>query len=352
VHVTDESDNASVRLLGRDRTPFLPDRLWVDGAWTSRAEDPAAWDEAARSDEAVTTQLTAGIPSSSASMPTVVNEMLVACDVQEGHRVLEIGAGTGYTAALLRDRVGVRGSVVSVEVDADIAAVARHNLEVAGVKAKIVCGDGFAGWDQGGPYDRVHVTCAVRQVPTAWLEQCPEGKIMMPWGSGFSTDRVVALDVDDGQAVGRFGAVASFMVMRAQRSRAWDAWPEGGETREVDLDWRQLDCPLGGFGEFVVGLLFRGVTHRTTADDPEAGERVLWLERDGMYASLGYGPNVVTTAAGDAGLIEDYVNAVQWWHDHGRPESAGFGLSVRADGSHAASQRVWFGSPFGVSWEH
>ncbi|UGQ09418.1 methyltransferase domain-containing protein [Yinghuangia sp. ASG 101] len=351
--MSDAPDNASVRLLGRDRTPFLPDRLWLDGAWVSRADRPARWEEAARADVAVTTQTRGVVPSSSASMPSVVADILDACAVRPGHRVLEIGAGTGYTAALLKDRVGPHGSVASIEVDPEVAARARRNLDAAGVDVEVVCGDGFAGLKRGGPYDRVHVTCAMRHVPTAWLEQCAGGRIAMPWGPAFSTDRVVALDVADGQGVGRFGAVASFMVMRAQRSRAWDAWPEGGETRPVDLglDWRRLDGPLGGFGEFVVGLLLPGVTHRTSGGDPEDGERVVWLERDGVYASVGFGAGVPTTATGDERLIRDYADAVAWWYDHGRPESAGFGLTVTADGERA-HQRVWFGSPHGPAWEH
>lgn len=345
--------NASVRLLGRDRPLFLPDKLWLDGEWVSLVEQPARWDEAARADAALTTQMRGVVPSSSASMPSVVKDILDACDVRPGHRVLEVGAGTGYTAALLKDRVGSAGSETSVEVDPEIAEAAQRNLDAAGVDVEVVCGDGFVGLKRGSPYDRVHVTCAMRHVPTVWLEQCPDGKIAMPWGPAFSTDRVVALDVADGRGVGRFGAVASFMVMRAQRSRAWDDWPEGGETRPIDLgpDWRRLDEPLGGFGEFVIGLLLPGVTHRTSGTDPEDGERVLWLERGGTYASVGFGADVPVTATGDERLLRDYANAVTWWHDHGRPEASGFGLTVTADGERAR-QHVWFGSPRGLGWAH
>ncbi|NUU26374.1 MAG: methyltransferase domain-containing protein [Streptomycetaceae bacterium] len=351
--MTDETDNASVRLLGRDRTPFLPNRLWIGGAWVSRVNDPATWEAAARADEALTTQLHGSVPSSSASMPTVVKDILDACEVRDGHRVLEIGTGTGYTAALLKDRVGARGSVVSVDVDPEIAATARRNLDAAGVDVEVVCGDGFEGLAREGPYDRVHVTCAIRHVPTAWLDQCPAGKIAMPWGPAFSTERVVALDVADGEASGRFGAAASFMVMRAQRSQAWDDWPDGGETKEISLGlgWRELDGPLGGFGEFVVGLLMPGVTHRTSGADPEDGERVLWLERGGVYASVGFGTDIATNITGDERLIREYAEAVSWWYDHGRPESGGFGLTVRSNGENAR-QHVWFGSPTDARWEH
>ncbi|MDI2132530.1 methyltransferase domain-containing protein [Yinghuangia seranimata] len=349
-----EPDNASVRLLGRDRTPFLPGRLFVDGEWITRAGDLEAWQAAARSDEAVTTQMAGAVPSSSASMPTVVKAMLDACDVHPGHRVLEIGAGTGYTAALLADRVGPTGSVVTVEVDPDVAESARRNLDATGVpNVDVVCADGFDGRPSSGPYDRVHVTCAIRHMPSAWLEQCLDGKIVMPWGPAFSTERVVSLRVRDGEAVGRFGEVASFMVMRSQRSRAWDEWPDGGETKPVSLgpDWARLDGPLGGFGEFVIGLLLPGVTHRTSGDDPAVGERVLSLERDGRYASVGFGAGVETNAAGDEALVQEYADAVRWWYDHGRPESSGFGLTVRPNGARAR-QCVWFGSPAGPSWEH
>lgn len=357
------TDNASVRLLGRDRAPFLPSVVW---AWEEsgyvrldRCEDPEGWRNAADADCFLVTQWNdgasediGGVASCSASMPTLVGRMLDVCDVRPGMRVLEIGTGTGFTAALLKDRVGSSGSVVSVEVDPALAAAARLRLDAAGVDVEVICGDGFAGWAKGGPYDRVHVTCAVRRVPTAWLEQCPQGRIMLPWGASFSrTDHVAGLDVADGAAAGRFGEAVSFMYLRSQRPGRWpDEWPEVGEPVPVEVLADEVDGPLGGFGEFVVGAMLPGVRH-LVADDDAPGVRNLWLARDETYAVLAFGDGHPTTSAGDSALVGAYLDAVQWWYDHGRPEATGFGLAVTVDGEHAR-QTVWFGSPDGPRWSH
>ncbi|WP_436773702.1 methyltransferase domain-containing protein [Yinghuangia sp. YIM S09857] len=357
------TDNASVRLLGRDRTPFLPGVVW---AWESsglvrldRREDPIEWQSAAAGDRFLITQWddgasedTGGVASCSASMPTVVVSMLDACDVRSGMRVLEIGTGTGYTAALLKDRVGDGGSVVSVEVDPVLAVEARARLDGVGVDVEVICGDGAEGWAIGAPYDRVHVTCAVRRIPTAWLDQCPQGRIMLPWGAPFSqTEHVVGLDVADGRAVGRFGDGVSFMYLRSQRPDRWpDDWPEVGEPLPAGAPGDEVGEPLGGFGEFVVGAMMPGVRH-LVADDDTPGVRDLWLARDDTYAVIAFGDGHPTTLAGDSALGRTYLDAVRWWHDHGRPEASGFGLAVVAAGERAG-QSVWFGTPDGPTWPH
>ncbi|UGQ10417.1 methyltransferase domain-containing protein [Yinghuangia sp. ASG 101] len=351
--------NATVRLLGRDRTPFLPAVVWAgdDHTRIDRDTTPEAWHEAAAADVFLVTQWNdgsgdpgTGVSSSSASMPSLVKRMLDACDVRPGHRVLEVGTGTGYTAALLKDRVGATGHVVTVEVDPDVAASARDRLYAAGVDVHVVCGDGLAAHVPDGPFDRVHVTCGIRAIPASWLDRCPAGKIMLPWGTTFSdTDFVVTLDVRDGVAEGRFHHPVAFMKARSQRSVPWGDWPTTGEAHPVDpagLSSDQLDDPLGGFGEFVIGLLLPDVEHYTSgSDSAEDGERVLWLGSKGRFASLAFGRGIPTTMAGDTALAVRYITAVRWWHDHGRPEAQGFGLRVLPTANPQAHQEIWFGAP-------
>lgn len=354
----DDTDNASVRLLGRDRTPFLPAVVWRGG--TERIdvrENPAAWHRAAAADVHLVTQWDdgaesgAGVASCAASMPTVVRQMLDACDVREGHRVLEVGTGTGFTAALLKDRVGPLGTVTTVEIDRELAAEADARLKDQGVDVEVLNADGFAGWAAGAPYDRVHVTCAVRAVPSAWLSQCPGGLVMLPWGTSFSgNDHVVALEVENGVATGRFGPGVSFMYLRSQRAARWpEDWPDVGEPVGIGVPWQEVDGPLRGFGEFVVGLRLPGVRHLLVDDDDVQGLRTLWLNRGESYAALGFGEHHPTTVAGDQELANAYLDAAHWWYDHGRPEAQGFGLRVVADGDYAR-QHVWFGSPDGPTW--
>ena len=88
----------------------------------------------------------------------------------------------------------------------------------------MVTGDGFTGHRAGAPYDRIIVTCGVREIPHAWVEQVrPGGVILTPWGTHYShQDALVRLTVGaDGTASGRFTEPAQFMKMRAQRLQ----WP-------------------------------------------------------------------------------------------------------------------------------
>ncbi len=122
--------------------------------------------------------LGAALPTSSSTMPSLMVEMLESLDVHDGHRVLEIGTGTGYNAALLSHRLGGE-HVVSIDIDPDLVQTAKRRLEELGYSPILVAGDGLAGVPQHGPYDRIISTCAVPQVPLAWIEQLAPGGAML-----------------------------------------------------------------------------------------------------------------------------------------------------------------------------
>lgn len=136
--------------------------------------------EAAYRDQAVVTKQTeSGLGLSSSSQPGIMAEMLDELGVEPGQRVLEIGAGTGYNAALLRHIVGPTGRVTTVDIDPDTAARARKALRGTGVR--VVLGDGREGYRAGAPYDRIVVTASASQVPRAWREQlAPNGLLEVP----------------------------------------------------------------------------------------------------------------------------------------------------------------------------
>jgi protein-L-isoaspartate(D-aspartate) O-methyltransferase len=119
-----------------------------------------------------------GIPLSSSSQPAIMALMLEQLELQEGMRVLEVGAGTGYNAALLSLLVGKDGRVVSVDVDAQIAAEARRALRGGGYRVRIVHADGRAGFSKAAPYDRIIVTASADVVPRAWFEQLPDDGLL------------------------------------------------------------------------------------------------------------------------------------------------------------------------------
>ena len=91
--------------------------------------------------------------------------MVEQLELRVGHSVLEIGAGTGYNAAILRELVGPTGRVVSVEIQPDVAEEARRNLERAGYgDVSVLTGDGGFGHPEGAPYDRIILTASAADI--------------------------------------------------------------------------------------------------------------------------------------------------------------------------------------------
>ncbi|PRY27640.1 protein-L-isoaspartate O-methyltransferase family protein [Pseudosporangium ferrugineum] len=128
-------------------------------------------------DDVLVTKVDGGLPVSSSSQPSLMAIMLAALDVRPGDRVLEIGAGTGYNAALL-SALGAR--VTSVDVQADVAERARAALARARVEGvRVIAADGYRGVP-GERFDRVIVTVGVAGVSPHWLAQVGPGPIIAP----------------------------------------------------------------------------------------------------------------------------------------------------------------------------
>ncbi len=119
---------------------------------------------------------------SSSSQPTIMAIMLEQLDLRPGQHVLEIGAGSGYNAALIAHIVGESGLVVTVDIDEDIVESAREHLETAGLqRVQVVCGDGGLGYAAAAPYDRIILTVKAWDIAPAWFEQLKsEGKLLVP----------------------------------------------------------------------------------------------------------------------------------------------------------------------------
>src|SRR5690606_12311496 len=166
-------DRVRAALHDVPRHVFAPPVAWTgDSDRVSKEADPEGWLDLVYGDDAIITQLDdgatdlttgAGRFTSSLSASSTVVSLLELLDVEPGHRVLDVGTGTGWTAALLSRLVG-SANVTSVEVDPAVSARAAANLERAGVAPRLIVGDGAHGWALGAPYDRVHATCAVARV--------------------------------------------------------------------------------------------------------------------------------------------------------------------------------------------
>ncbi len=115
------------------------------------------------------------------SQPYIVAFMTEALDPQPDHRVLEIGTGCGYQAAVLSLLVG---EVCSIEIVEPLAARAAETLRRLGYdKVRVRCGDGHRGWPEAAPFDSIIVTCAPEQIPEPLVEQLGEGgRMIIPVG--------------------------------------------------------------------------------------------------------------------------------------------------------------------------
>jgi methyltransferase of FxLD system len=122
-----------------------------------------------------------GMPISSSSQPAMMAEMLELLGLAPGQRVLEIGAGTGYNAAVLSQLVGAEGRVTTIDIDSGIARRAKRALRAHGFRVDVRHADGRAGFAKAQPYDRIIVTASTEQLAPAWLEQLAEGgRIIVP----------------------------------------------------------------------------------------------------------------------------------------------------------------------------
>lgn len=123
-----------------------------------------------------------GLPVSAATQPAMMAIMLGQLGLARGHRVLEIGTGTGYNAALIAHLVGSQESVVTIDVVPELVDQARANLAAAGYgRVTVVCGDGAVGVPERAPYDRIIVTAGAWDLPPQWVAQlAPAGRIVLP----------------------------------------------------------------------------------------------------------------------------------------------------------------------------
>jgi len=153
-------------------------------------------------DEAIPTKMEGGHAISSSSQPAMMAIMLEQLDVLPGQRVLEVGAGTGYNAALLGHLVGAGGQVVAIDIDDDIVQAARVHLAAAGAdNVEVVCADGAEGYAAGGPYDRVILTVGAWDIAPAWRDQLrPGGRLVLPISLGAGPQKCVAFVKPEGEA--------------------------------------------------------------------------------------------------------------------------------------------------------
>jgi protein-L-isoaspartate(D-aspartate) O-methyltransferase len=187
--------------------------------------------EAIYRDEAILTRRgPRGQPLSSSSQPTMMALMLERLALTPGARVLEIGAGTGYNAALIAAIVAPRGRVSSLELDVATAAEAREALRAGGYDVRVVVGDGRHGLADGAPYDRIVVTASTAQVERSWHDQLvPGGLLQVPlWIRGPELQLVATLRRDEDCFRSLSTITGAFMPLRDSENEPQSLASGGG----------------------------------------------------------------------------------------------------------------------------
>ncbi|MFP4165601.1 MAG: protein-L-isoaspartate(D-aspartate) O-methyltransferase [Opitutales bacterium] len=130
------------------------------------------------------------------SQPYIVAAMTEALELRKGHKVLEVGTGSGYQAAVLAEIVD---SVSTIEIIEALAEKGRRNLEKAGYhNVDVRHGDGFFGWEEKAPFDAIIVTAAPDSIPPPLLKQLkPGGRMVIPVGSAFGAQRLLLVRKED-----------------------------------------------------------------------------------------------------------------------------------------------------------
>jgi methyltransferase of ATP-grasp peptide maturase system len=308
-----------------------------DTLFTQLDGDDRAW-KTASAEGSVT-----GLPTSSSSQPSLMAMMLEALDIDDGQRVLEIGTGTGYNAALMCEALG-SGHVASIDIDAGLVKSARERLADLAYTPALDATDGAKGFAEGAPYDRVIATCSLPSVPAAWVAQTrPGGRILVnlhrPLGGGAL---VLLTATNEAHASGKFlPEYGGFMPTRTYAARSALELLAGvdrdeGTTRETVVTFDVLDGPFAMFAALRVPAQRLGIV-------PEDGPEQNWLlASDGSWTcyTVTADDTPVVTQAGEMRLWDMVESAHAEWEKLGKPPREGFGLTVGG-----GRQFMWLGSP-------
>ena len=180
-HVRDQRVLDAIAEVPRDL--FVPPQL-VDRAWANEAQPIGG--------------------GQTISQPLVVAHMTELLAIRPGDRVLDVGTGSGYHAAILS---AIGGRVWSIERDPELSAQARRNLDAAGIEGvTLLVGDGSRGWPEGAPWDAINVAASSRRgIPRALTDQLAAGgRLVLP----VEDELVLVRRRADGGGLERFGAGA------------------------------------------------------------------------------------------------------------------------------------------------
>ncbi|MGH3752981.1 MAG: methyltransferase domain-containing protein [Pseudonocardiaceae bacterium] len=281
------------------------------------------------------------VPASSSTRPSLMARMLEDLGLADGMRVLEIGTGTGYNAALLSHRLGAQ-HVHSVDIHPGLIATARDRLAGLGYHPRLATVDGAVGWPDHAPYDRIIATCSVPTIPIAWVDQVrPGGAILSDLQLG-GASALVRLHVDaDRTATGRFLSYPGLFMAARRSADHLSRLPE--LTPDQLFGVRETTTDLGPTALTDPAFRFFLHLHLGTgrSDHYRSGGRdcASVVADDGSWAEVTAGDHLVRYD-GTHNPWETVEQAHHLWNDLKRPEPADLGLTVTPTG-----QYVWHRTP-------
>ena len=150
------------------------------------------------------------------SAPHMVAMMTELLDLKKGHRVLDVGTGTGYHAAVMAEIVGEKGEIYGVEIVRELAERSIETLRRLGYEnIRIYAGDGSRGLPEKAPFDRILVACAAPNVPEPLVEQLKDGgKMVIPVGN--MTQRLILLEKSGKKTEKSFHGYCVFVPMKGE----------------------------------------------------------------------------------------------------------------------------------------
>jgi len=191
-----------------------------------------------------------GYPTSSTTSPPLMAQMLELLELDRGMKVLEIGTGTGYNAALMAVIVGNQSLITTLEIQPDLVERTKRLLYKAGYgDIKVFCADGFAGWPENAPYDRIVATTCCADISPHWLKQLTDnGWALVPLYHGGETWAPLVRIASDGR--GKVLCAAGFAHAQGGLS-GHEIWSKGPKPTSLTCEPRQKLLRLSDRYEFV-----------------------------------------------------------------------------------------------------
>uniref|UniRef100_UPI003F493967 methyltransferase domain-containing protein n=1 Tax=Streptosporangium sp. CA-235898 TaxID=3240073 RepID=UPI003F493967 len=325
------------------------------------AADPEEWMSAAYTDQTLITQVAGahadhgepgrvvtGRPTSSSTLPSLVVQMLQHGDVYDGADVLDVATGSGYSAALLAQRLG-DNHVTSIDVDPYLVEAAADRLDTIGAHPKVLTVD--ATGPLPGEYDRIVSMVSVRPIPASWLTALrPAGRLVTVIAN---TCLIVTADkTDDGGAEGRVEwDRAMFMPTRSAgdyppgaRGLFDDVWDIDGDD-VTQGRYPVLNVARNWSLPSMLEVLCPGIEHHYEQGD-EGRHTARMVHVDGSWAratALGEDPPVVHQ--GGPQRLWDVLEGVRtYWLRHGELPLHGARVRVTPDGVIRLQRGTWRGT--------